>query len=129
MNTLLEQTKIVIGTPVIADSGAGTDVNGAAIDRLGYDTAIMLCQAGVAGGTLSAATYRLQESDASGSGFADCTVPVSGTIVASTANKVTVDLRPLKRYVRVVTKLTLSTSTMPVGTTLILGNPKTLPAA
>lgn len=129
MNKTYENVNVVVGTPTIADSGAGTDVAGSAIDRANYSSAIMSCNAGAltGGGALSSATFRLQESDASGSGFADCSPAISGTIVADSVVNVDVNLVPLKRYVRIVTKCTMSAGTCPLSTVLVLGEPRVQP--
>ena len=120
-----------------ANQVAGT-VNGAAIDRaaLGMpQSATLVGACGAASGTPTAQSvdFKLQHSDASGSGYAD----LSGAAVTQmTADDqleyVDVDLSSAKRYIRVVEVVAFtggSTPAIPTSSQVILGGAERLPLA
>lgn len=128
--------KLAVGTPPA--SAAGT-VNGAYIDRLGFDSCVLEAVAGAATGGPSGQTLdaRLQHSDATGSGFVDFVPGAAGSgavaqIAAdSTRKRKSIDLRGAKRYIRVVNVVALTggtTPTWPNYVGVILGGADSLAA-
>lgn len=118
------------------NSAASATNKGAAIDRLGFLSAVIACAIGSAAGSPSAisATYKLQESDTTTDG--DFTDVSGAALAAMTANDssgyIDANLQGLKRYIRVVCTVALtggSTPTLPVAATVILGGADSLPAA
>lgn len=96
----LDKNKIV--RCIDADANAAGTLNGAAVDTLGFGEFTAVISAGTAGGTVD---VKLQESDASGSGFTDITGAAFSTINSTTDDAVygsSVSLRFTKRYLRVV---------------------------
>lgn len=126
------EVKNQVGT-VPAASAAGT-VNGTGVDRLGFAFAVLEAQTGATTGTPTTQTVdcKLQHSDASGSGYTDVTGGAVAQITAiNTRKRKTIDLRPLKRYVRVVTVTAFTGGTTPTIAnvcTLQLSGADTLPA-
>lgn len=135
--------KSVIGTPAIA-SDAET-VNGAAIDREGHQSCVLICQGGAATGspTGQTANFKIQDDAASGGSYADYTPPQGGQvgspadaeITEQTADdflvKLNVDLSGAKRYIRVVSVVTLTAGTSPlwpISSAILLGPKDELPA-
>jgi hypothetical protein len=134
------------GLAIAPIDGGDATLTGVAIDRKNYENALFVLSQGLSTGTPTDIdiTWKVQHSDASTSGFAD----VSGTLVdetgttgfctgtavanatpesTSTATVLSVDLKPLKRYVKVVATLTHtggSTPTTPVGATYALAQNK-----
>lgn len=101
--------KLITRQAIAPQSIAGTTVLGAAIDcnDLAGDVGLYV----EAGAVATSVDAKLQESDVSGSGFADCAIPCA-IVQITTANK-TQMVRGLrtKRYLRV--------STTTVGTALV----------
>lgn len=102
----LQKNKILAITPpgAIVDDAAFTT---AAIDAQGWDYAVIYVLFGAM--DIAMAALKLQESEASGSGFADVTggdFSVSGTLPSATADNtfvaIFVDLRARKRYLDLV---------------------------
>lgn len=126
------EIKIVTGTPPLAQTA--TAVNGTGIDRLGFDSCVLDVEAGAVTGGPSAFTLdsKIQHSDASGSGYADLSGAAIPQITAASSRKrVTVNLKGAKRYVRVVTTVTLTGGTSPTcpnAAIVVLGAPDSLPA-
>lgn len=126
------EVKNQVGT-VPAASAAGT-VNGTGVDRLGFNYAVLEAQTGAVTGAPSAQTLdcKLQHSDASGSGYTDVTGgAVAQITAANTRKRKTIDLRGLKRYVRVVTVAAFTGGTTPTIAnvcTLQLAGTDVLPA-
>ena len=91
--------------------------NGTAVDTRGFESVTLLGQAD----TAFAGTFTVQESDASGSGYADAAADdVIGTNgVAATAGIVSLGYTGSKRYVRVVTACTTAGD---ASATFVLGN-------
>ena len=112
-----------------------TAVNGAALDRQGYGSGVIIAQVGTATGspTSFTATVKLQESNTTTSGdFTD----VSGVSFVLDANSETseldVDLAGLKQYIRVVITPAFvdgSSPTVPACASIVLGGADRLPAA
>ena len=126
------ELKNQLGTVPVAQA-AGT-VNGTGVDRLGFNFAVLEAQTGAITGAPSAQTLdcKLQHSDASGSGYTDVTGGAVAQITAANSRKrKTIDLRGLKRYVRVVTVAAFTGGTTPTIAnvcTLQLAGADTLPA-
>lgn len=80
-------------------------VNGATIDRLGYDELLLVCQAGAIAAT-GDLLFELQHGDlADASDMADVTGGAGTLFAAADDNKaglLSIDARGLKRYIRVV---------------------------
>jgi len=96
--------------------GAAADVTGVAIDLLDYEGDIVFLVSATALGASKTITVTVEESDASGSGFAAISTAGGGalsvTSAANTALYTTLqrDCDNLKRYVRVVTAITAGSS-------------------
>lgn len=126
------EIKNQLGT-VPAASAAGT-VNGTGVDRLGFNYAVLEAQTGAATGTPTTQTLdcKLQHSDVIGSGYVDVTGGAVAQITAVNSRKrKTIDLRGLKRYVRVVTVTAFTGGTSPTLAnvcTLQLSGADSLPA-
>lgn len=135
--------KSVIGTPVIASAAA--TVNGAAIDREGHQSCVLLCQGGAATGSPSGQTanFKIQHDAVSGGSYADYTPPQGGQVGAAAAAaiaeqsaddflvKLDVNLAGAKRYIRVVSVVTLaggSSPLWPISSAILLGPKDELPA-
>jgi hypothetical protein len=116
------------------DSAAAT-ITGDAIDRLGYDSLEFSHRCGAASGTPDSYTVatKLQESDASGSGFADVSGATATTLTAdNTSAAKAIDARGLKRYVKLVTTVAFVNGTSPkveAAAVVVLGDPVVKPAA
>lgn len=115
-------------------ASAAATINGDAIDRLGFASAVLHHQCGDATGGPSAQTVntKLQHSDASGSGFADVSPAVSLTELSSNdgAAEKDVDLSGMKRYIRLVTTVAFTAGTspaIPVAASVTLGGAEALP--
>lgn len=119
-----------------ADSAAtgGTPIDGAAIDRLGYGSAVLHHTCGAASGTPDSFTVdsKLQDSDDGSTGWADVTGAAATTLAADNAEaQKDVDLSGAKRYIRVRTAVAFVNGTTPkveVAATVILGGAVTKPA-
>lgn len=127
-----ESVKVVAATsPIARTAGA---LNGTVIDRTGFLDAVVHLSVGAATGTPTAQGVSLKIQTGAlldGSDMAD----VDGEIIPSlTANnvgaKLSLNLEPLKQYIRVVSTVTFTggtTPAIPVAQTVILGNPSLIP--
>lgn len=134
-NNLLAVASI---TPVVANDT--TEGTGVYVDLQGYEGAMFLAHIGQSGDTLSGSvkwTVSFQESDASGSGFAD----IADTDLTGGANAVVIDAAAedevviqrgylgAKRYVRVLCTATgTHTYGTPLSAVVIKGYPRHAPA-
>ena len=119
--------KAVVG--IVADNHAAGTVNGPAIDRKGFEEALVVVNSGT-NGTGGTVDIKIQESDASGSGFADITDAAFAQITEANDNTVYVgrlNLVGRKRYLRVVA--TVGTAACYLGVDVILGAAKELPVS
>jgi hypothetical protein len=119
--------KAVVG--IVADNHAAGTVNGPAIDRKGFEEALVVVNSGT-NGTGGTVDLKIQESDVSGSGFADVDGAAFAQITEDNDNAVYVgrlDLTGRKRYLRVVA--TVGTAACDLGVDVILGAAKELPVA
>jgi len=119
--------KAVVG--IVADNHAAGTVNGPAIDRKGFEEALVVVNSGT-NGTGGTVDIKIQESDASGSGFADITDAAFAQITEANDNTVYVgrlNLVGRKRYLRVVA--TVGTAACDLGVDVILGAAKELPVS
>lgn len=118
------------------NSAASATNKGVAIDRLGFQSAVLHGHVGAAAGapTTQSAIFKIQESDTTTDGdFTD----VSGAALAAmtadnAAGYLDLNLQMRKRYIRVVCTVALAagtTPTLPVAATVTLGGADTLPAA
>jgi hypothetical protein len=97
------------------DSAAAT-ITGDAIDRASFASMVMSHRCGTASGTPTSYTVdtKLQESDASGSGFADVAGETLVQLTAdNTSDEKVVDLRGRKRYLKLVTTVAFVGGTSP----------------
>lgn len=122
-----ESSILKVSQSVRAQSVSGA-VNGTAVDTAGYDEALVSVNVGTvsATGTLD---VKVQESDASGSGFADITNAAFTQYTPSNHQKTEVGRIKLvgrKRYLRVVA--TQATAAALGSADIILCQAKTLPA-
>lgn len=125
--TLSQFCKAVVG--IVADNHAAGTVNGAAIDRKGFEEALIVVNSGT-NGTGGTADIKVQESDAAGSGFADVTGAAFTQITESNDNNVYVgrlNLIGRKRYIRVVA--TVATAACDLGVDVILAAAMELPVS
>lgn len=114
MKTIFHQ----IGFRPSVCSNATGNVNGAEIDTLGLNADISLvARTGAASGTPSAqsATFKVQESDTSGSGYTDITGWTTPAITAdNTSAKIECPSAWIKkRYLRVVATVSFTSGTSP----------------
>lgn len=126
------EIKCATGT-VPAASAAGT-VNGSAIDRQGFDWAVVEVATGAVTGSPTTQTLdvKLQHSDSDSSGFADLTgAAVTQLTAASSRKRKTISLKGAKRYIRAVAVTAFSggsTPTLASSSAVILGGAAMLPA-
>ena len=132
VNDIGAHVKTVVGAK---PTTAAATVNGAFIDRQGYQSCVLAAQAGTATGTPTGQTVdaKLQDSADGSTGWGDLTGAAVTQITADdTLEKIDVDLAVAKRYIRVVQVITLtggSTPTLPNSSTVTLGGAQVLPAA
>jgi len=113
-------------------AAAGT-INGAAIDRAGFQSAVLHGRTGAVTGTPTAQTYdlKLQESADGSTGWTDIAgAAIAQIAAANTEAEVNVNLAGAKRYIRVVGTVTFTggtTPTLQVASTLVLGGASKLP--
>jgi hypothetical protein len=128
MHTLSEGLKAVVG--VVPDAhGAGT-VNGAAIDTLGFNRALIIVNSGTneATGTLD---VKVQHCATSGGTYADITDAVFTQITTANDNTIYVGevkigaVNSVNRYIRVVA--VIGTASGDSGSVVILGRAEDLP--
>lgn len=124
--------------PIVASEGT---INGSSIDRINYDSCVLLTNTGVSTGSPSSFTVdvKIQHSDTGSGSWTDYTNPntesaaaVTQITAVSTAGSVGVNLVAAKRYIRVVHVLDFtggSSPTLAVSAHVILGGAHTLPAA
>lgn len=116
-----------------ADASAGT-INGAAIDREGYLSAVLHHTCGAASGSPSAQTVdsKIQDSADGSTGWADYTGGAAAQLTADDAEaEVDIDLSGAKRYIRVVNVVGFTGGTSPaveVAATVVLGGADVTPA-
>jgi hypothetical protein len=104
-------------------------VNGVAVDRLGFEEALVVVNAGT-NGTNGTVDVKVQESDASGSGFEDIAGAVFTQITEANDETIYVgrlNLIGRKRYLRLVA--TVGTAACVFGAEVLLGAARELPAA
>lgn len=119
--------------PVARPAGAGI-----AVDLQGFEGALFAIQSGAMGAVAATYTWKLQESDVSGSGYTDVAAGdvlggpevVFDQAVGGDANaSKKLGYIGHKRYVRLfVTEATGGTPTSIIGATAVLGRPRHAPA-
>lgn len=126
------EIKAVAGfSPQAAAAGA---INGTAIDRLGFQSAVLHGRTGAATGTPTSQTYdlKLQDSADGTTGWADIAGSAITQITAvNTEAEKDVNLSGAKRYVRAVGTVAFvggTTPTLLVASALVLGGASELPA-
>jgi hypothetical protein len=125
--TLHQFVRAVVG--IAAGSHSASTVNGSAIDRLGFDEALVVVNSGT-NGTNGTVNIKVQESDASTSGFADIAGAAFAQITEANDNTIYVgrlNLSGRKRYIRVVA--TVGTAACDFGVDVILSGAKELPVS
>ena len=124
--------KPVVGVKPTDDTG--TVINGAAIDRTGFESCVLHVATGVATGAPTAQTLdaKLQDSDTSGGTFVDIVGAAITQIAADDGvAEVDVDLSIAKAFIRVVQTMVLTAGTTPrwpVKSDVILGGAVEVPA-
>lgn len=124
--------KPVVGVKPTNDTG--TVINGAAIDRTGFESCVLHVATGAATGSPTGQTLnaKLQDSDTSGGTFVDITGAAITEIAADDGvEEVDVDLSGVKAFIRVVQTMVLTAGTSPawpVKSDVILGGPVEVPA-
>lgn len=124
--------KPVVGVKPTDDTG--TVINGASIDRTGFESCVLHVAAGAVAGGPSAQTLdaKLQDSDTSGGTFVDITGAAITQIAADDgAERVDVDLSGVKAFIRVVQTMVLTggaSPAWPVKSDVILGGAVEIPA-
>lgn len=123
--------KVVAGfSPQAAVAGA---INGAAIDRLGFRSAVLHARSGAVTGAPTAQTYdvKLQDSADGSTGWADIPGAAITQITAANAEaEKDINLAGAKRYIRVVGTVGFTGGTSPtlqVASALVLGGPAAEP--
>lgn len=110
-------------TPSLANAAVTATANGTSIDLAGAEAAEVIIDAGTVGGTTPVFTVEVQESDASGSGFAEVAagdlLGGSGELTIDAANDAQIHTRGYignKRYLRVaVTAVSGTSPTIPLS--------------
>lgn len=124
--SLHEFLKAVVG--IASDNHAAGTVNGSAIDRVGFEEALVVVNSG-ANGTGGTVDIKVQEADTTTSGdFTDVTGANFTQITESNDNNVyagRLNLIGRKRYLRVVAMV--GTAACDLGVDVILGAAKELP--
>jgi len=124
--------EIVLSPALNAQSVANAAAaSGSAVDRKGYDGAVILCTVGATGGaaTSMSMAFKVEEGNNDGEWAA-----ISGKTATLTAkdssSEINIDLSGVKRYVRVVVTGTLTGGTAPTGycgAVVALGQSRNLP--
>ena len=126
--SLHQFVKALVGLP--ADNHAAGTVNGPAIDRIGFEEALLAVNSG-ANGTGGTVDIKVQEADTTTSGdFTDVTGAAFTRITESNDNTVyagRLNLVGRKRYLRVVA--VVGTAACDFGVEVILGAAKELPVS
>ncbi|KQX42418.1 hypothetical protein ASD04_00135 [Devosia sp. Root436] len=120
----------IAAVPALAPAVQAASIDGAAIDLLGFNRAAIIVSTGaiVSTGDFS---VKLQESDASGSGFADVDVAYVDTDAPATLEATSayrLGYRGHKRYIRTVLTKAGGTS-IAASAVAVLGDPATAPVA
>lgn len=107
--------------------------NGTGVDRSGFESAAVVFNTGVAGGTTPSFTFVVQESD-DNSTFTDVAAAnLQGTppvVTASGAGAAVVGYLGSKRYIRAIAKTVSGTSpTLLAEATVLLGHARSAPTA
>lgn len=116
-------------TGIVADNHAAGTVNGSAIDRLGFEEALVVVNSGT-NGSSGTVNVKVQESDDGSTGWADIAGAAFPQITEANDNTIYVgriNLVGRKRYLRVVA--TVSTAACDLGVDVILGAAKNLPVS
>lgn len=119
---------------ILPKAASSETINGASIDRLGYDSCVLHVLTGAATGSPSAQTadFKIQDS-ADGTTFADVsseTSAIDQITADNTDGELDLDLSGLRRYIRVVCVVALTggtSPTWPVAASVALGGSDTLP--
>ena len=125
--TLHQFAKAVVG--IVANNHSASTVNGAAIDRLGFDEALVVVNSGT-NGTSGTVDIKIQESEDGSTGWADVSGASFAQITESNDNTVYVgrlNLSGRKRYIRVVA--VVGTAACAFGVDVILSSAKELPVS
>lgn len=108
-------------------------VNGAGVDRAGFESAAISFNCGAIGGTSPSFTLEVQESDDNATFTAVADKDLLGTepvVNATNAGTFTVGYMGSKRFVRPVVKAVSGTSpTLLIEASVILGHPRSRPVA
>lgn len=119
----------------LPQNASAGNIEGAAIDRMGFDSCKLAACAGAASGTPTAQSYdaKLQESADGSTGWTDITDAAVTQIDADdTQEHVDVDLTGCKQYIRVYGVVAFTggtTPALPVAAVVELGGPHKRPTA
>lgn len=115
----------------LAPQSATAAVNGAGVDRAGFESVVVSFNCGAIGGTTPSFTLEVQESDDNTTFTAVADKDLQGaepTITASNAGVVNLGYAGVKRYIRPVVKTVSGTSpTLLVEASVVLGHPRSRP--
>lgn len=124
--------KTVVG--IDPDNASAGTINGAAIDRTGFESCVLHLAAGAASGapTTQAIDAKLQESADGATGWTDIEDAAVTQITADdTDGEVDVDLSGAKQFIRAVVEVAFTggtTPAIPVAAAVVLGGPQEVPA-
>lgn len=128
--------KAVVGLAPQTVSSTSDTLNGDAIDRTGFDSAVLQVMEGAQSATEDVTVdAKLQESADGSTGWSDIDGAATAQIAVSddsvNSEYVDVNLRGVKQYIRAVVETTESTgtATVPVAASVILGGARDMPAA
>jgi hypothetical protein len=126
MSQILDQKSLLNFEPTILPQAATGDKTGVTVDTLGYDAATAFCQLDDA----ATGSFKLQDSDASGSGFADVaddlviTSDGSNDTAGVASEFVSIGYIGTKRYLRV---FFTHTGSGDIAAGILLGSPQLAP--
>jgi len=123
--------KTLMGIAPVVKTADAT-INGPGIDRRGYEGAVFCLEVGAKGDqTGHTVDCKIQESDDNSSWSDVSGATFTQITTENTHGELNLNLQGRKRYVRMVVTITITGGSSPsiaVGGTVVLGNPKQLPA-
>ena len=114
----------------LAPASRTAAVDGAGVDLRGFDSAAVVIERGVAGGTTPSFTFEVQESDDDSTYTAVADADLHGTepVVTEAGTPVKIGYRGDSRYIRVaITGVTGTNPTLLCGAQVVRGHPHQLP--
>jgi len=110
----------------LAPASRTAAVNGTGVDLRGYDSAMVVIQAGAAGGTSPSFTFEVQESDDDSTYAAVANADLDGTepVVTAAAAAARIGYKGAKRYIRAAITVVSGTSpTLLCSAAIVRGHP------